>query len=404
VRVGVVDGGLREHRLVDRAHRLLDDLRAVVGGVDHGLRPVVHVDDEAVARAQHEEPAVGADADVALAVVGLVARHAPLARAVAVARVVVGVVVVLVEVPATDVVGVPVGVVVDAVREEGDEVARVEDAVLVLVADHARLRRRRRVRAGVANVGRVGRHGADPRIVRVVRDAEDAVAVAVVSGERAGAAARAAVRVLGLVLRQLRGVQVRLVGQIALVPLDATVDDRDPHVGAPDRVRPADVDVHPARAERLIRAEVRLRPSCLLGEPRPVVPVALVAGIVRPVVRVRHVGALGGRPVVGARLADGERQAPQGEGGGDGCNLANVHRNKLPVRRYHAARGTYPSAEPMQSRSGLAPPSPQRATRGRLSTRRRGPGCGTRGRWRSCRATRSTRSIRRARSGRAATR
>ena len=141
--------------------------------------------------------------------------------AVAVARVVVRVVVVLHEIPAGDVVDVPVVVVVDAVREELDQIARVEHAVAV-------------------DVGHAGRLG-------VVAHGEDAVAVAVEAGEVARAAARAAVGVRGLVVHELFVVEVDLLDEIGVVPLDARVGDDDDHAGVADRVAPREVDAHARR-------------------------------------------------------------------------------------------------------------------------------------------------------------
>src|SRR5204862_4870445 len=105
VRVGVVDGGLAEAGVVDRAQGLLHDTDTVVDGVDHGLGEVVDVGDEGGADAQRGEHAVGA---LGGALLDLGRRVTGLTRAVAVVDVVGRVVVVLVEVPAGDVVHVAV--------------------------------------------------------------------------------------------------------------------------------------------------------------------------------------------------------------------------------------------------------------------------------------------------------
>jgi hypothetical protein len=85
-----------------------------------------------------------------------------------VARGVVGVVVVVEEVPARDVVDVAVPVVVGRIAEGCDQVAAVEN----------------RIRAGLVIVAG-GRR--DPRVARVVVDVECAVAVAVIGAARARA-------------------------------------------------------------------------------------------------------------------------------------------------------------------------------------------------------------------------
>ena len=124
----------------------------------------------------------------------------------AVARGVVGVVVVVEEVPARDVVGVAVAVGVGAVGEDRDQVGRVEDVVGLVVAGRRR----------------------HARVVRVVVDGERAVAVAVVL--------RAAVR-----LRQLAAIERDLAPQAGLAPADAGVEDRDLDVGPAGRALPGAV-------------------------------------------------------------------------------------------------------------------------------------------------------------------
>src|SRR5690606_32866100 len=157
--------------------------------------------DEAIAYAQRHEPAARTRADAADAVVRARDRVPGLAGAVAVARIVVGIVVVLEEVPARDVVDVAVAVVVDAIREGEDEVARVDDAIRIAVG-HARVR-------------------------GVIGDRELTVAVAVEAFELAFAAARLALGVDRLVVLELADVQIRGLDEVGVLPLDAGVEDRD---------------------------------------------------------------------------------------------------------------------------------------------------------------------------------
>ena len=138
VPVGVVECLTREARVEERADRSLDDLDVVVGGIEDGLGEVVRVDDERVPDAHRHDLAAGAVADAAIAVVAGLGRIRGAARPVVararVARGVVGVVVVVEEVPAGDVVDVAVRVGVGAVAEDGDQVAGVEDRVGLGVA------------------------------------------------------------------------------------------------------------------------------------------------------------------------------------------------------------------------------------------------------------------------------
>ncbi len=221
--VRVVDRVLSERRVVERAVRLLDHRRAAVDREDDAAREVVHVRDEAVAHLDRDERRVRRGAD-APAVRRFGARVLGLARTVPVGDVVEGVVVVLVEVPARDVVDVAVAVGVGRVGEDGDQILRIDHAVAVRVADAAVLR--------VQPVG------------EVVADVEDAVRVPVV-------AVRGALRE-----RQLGRVQVDLRREIAhgtrVPPLDAGVEDREHDVGPPGRHLPGLVDARPADAEELL--------------------------------------------------------------------------------------------------------------------------------------------------------
>ncbi len=115
--VGVLRRFFGEGRVVEAAVRPLDHLRAVVGGVEDPEREVVGVGDERVPGPDHRHLAVGADADRPFAVVALLDRIDRAAGAVVVggevARGVGRFVVVVEEVPAGDVVGEAVAVVVE---------------------------------------------------------------------------------------------------------------------------------------------------------------------------------------------------------------------------------------------------------------------------------------------------
>jgi hypothetical protein len=146
----------------------------------------------------------------------------------AAARGVEGIVVVVEEVPARDVVDVAVRVGVGAVREGRDQVGAVED----------------RIRLGIA---RVNGH---PRIGRVVHDVEGAVAVAVV------VRARAAIAVLGH--GKLVPVQVHAVPKLLLLPADPRVQDRDRDLRVSNRVLPGRIgaDAGDLRAGRVAGGDV----------------------------------------------------------------------------------------------------------------------------------------------------
>ena len=208
--VRVARRGAGEARVGQAAERRLDDADPVVGRVGDAERELVRVGDERVPDADRDDLAARAHAGAAGALVRLLPGLLGAAGAVvggrAVARGVVGVVVVVEEVPARDVVGVAVAVGVRAVGEDRDQVGRVEDVVGLVVA------------------GRL-RHA---RVVRVVVDGERAVAVAVVLR---------AVFWLG----QLAAVERDLAPQAGLAPADAGVEDRDPDVGPPGRALPGAV-------------------------------------------------------------------------------------------------------------------------------------------------------------------
>ncbi len=371
VAVRVVDRRARERRVVDRAERFLNDLHAIVRRVDDGLAEVVHVGDEALADAKRNEHAVRARADSAHAVVALRGRVVRFARAVAVARVVVRVVVVLVEVPTRDVVDVAVTVVVFAVGEHLDEIARVEDAVPVAIARLAIRRVRRRVhRVHVREALLARDDGREARIVCVVGDVEDAVAVAVVT-------VQARARVPAAVLRLRRAGELALierdfVRRVGVVPFVTRVEDRDVHLWDARRQRPRFVDAHARRAERDVRAEIRLRADVLLRQERPVIPPARKIRIVRLIRRIGHVVA-------------GRRGRP---------------RRARAVRREREDERTRGSYEPSHSEGGPKKSVSHETPR----IRRTNLGCACRARERCDRATRSTRRIRRARSAREARR
>ena len=207
--VGVAHGAAREPCVGQAADRPLGHGGAVVDGVGHGERPVVGGGDERVPDPQRHQLAPRAKPRLVGRVVGLGQRlqgaPGPVAAGATAARRVVGVVVVVEEVPAGDVVDVAVGVAIGSLREGGDQVGGVEDCVGV----------RARVRGVVASAVR------NPRVRGVVGDVEGAVAVAVVDG--------AGRRVGALRQRQLAPVQADLVRQLLLLPANPGVEDGDRH-------------------------------------------------------------------------------------------------------------------------------------------------------------------------------
>ena len=139
--VGVANGAARELGVGQPADRALGHARAVVGGVGDGQRVVVGGRNEGVPDPQRHELALGAQPGLAGRVVGLGQRlpGAPGAVAVgaAAARGVEGVVVVVEEVPAGDVVDVAVGV---ARRSPSEKVAIRSEASRIASAFDARVR------------------------------------------------------------------------------------------------------------------------------------------------------------------------------------------------------------------------------------------------------------------------
>ncbi len=172
----------------------------------------------------------------------LTGRVFGLTGAVVVVDVVIRVVVVLEEVPPRDVVDVAVVVVVDAVGEGANDVARVDQRVLVL---------------GVL---------LDTRVVGVVGHVEHAVTVGVVVLH--AAAASAAVR-----LRKFPTVQYELLHQLRplFIPADAAVHHRDDRVGPARGGLPRDVGARAPHAEEFLRVQVHRRVVVSLTEMRRVV-------------------------------------------------------------------------------------------------------------------------------------
>ena len=234
--VGLPERRPAEARVEQASYRALDDLDAVVRGIEDGLREVVDVHHEGVPRAQRDDLAAGADARAARAVVrlrpGLDGAARPVVGGARIARGVVRVVVVVEEVPAGYVVDVAVPVVVAVAVERGDQVARVEQRVRLRVA----------VRHGHA------------RIVREVVHVERAVVVAVVLCARRAAS--------GLRGGQLGLVERDLLAQLRVVPADPGVEDRDLHVRPADGTLPGAVGRHARHlAERVAarRGVLRLK-------------------------------------------------------------------------------------------------------------------------------------------------
>ncbi len=290
---GVLDRGARERGVVHRAERLLDHLRARVDGVHDAFGEEIRVGDEAVADAHGEHAAVRAGAE-GPAVVGLGGRVLGLAGAVAVLHLVEGIVVVVDEVPAGDVVHVAVAVAVHSVAERRDQVLGIEKPVAVAVAD--------------------------ARVGGVVGDVEDAVVVEVVRIGVLEGAGQLGLRVAGGVLgqRQLAAVEPDLAAQVRhgarVVPLDARVEHGDGHVGPPGGDLPGAVDAHALDAEELggIRVDrgiaglvARELPGCAAGE---------VDG---PHGRARHRKPAVGRIVL-RRRPRRRRGVGEGRGGGTG--------------------------------------------------------------------------------------
>ena len=243
LRVGVLVGTAGEAGVGDAAVRALHDAGAIVGGVDDRERVEVRRDDERVPDPQRHDLAIGADAGAAEAVVrprgGLPGAPGPVTVRRATAGGIEGVVVVVEEVPAGDVVDVTVRVGVAGVGERGDQVGAVEQVVGLLIATR----------------------GIDPRVAGEVAHVERAVAVGVVgAGEgRARGAAADRVGAVGLRLREFGAVQVDLLDQLPVLPPDAGIEDRDDRVGVAGRVLPGGVGPDPCDlgALRVARRDVR---------------------------------------------------------------------------------------------------------------------------------------------------
>jgi len=307
--VGGVDRLLRLPRVVDRAERLLHDVRAAVEREQHARGEPAAVGDERVAHPHGDEPAAGAVAHVARAVLRG-GRVLGLARAVAVLHGVEGVVVAVEEVPAGDVVHPAVVVVVHAVvpaRIE-DQVLGIRDAVAVAVGD--------RTEVGDVEVPVVvAVTGADGRPARRLGLAEVHVRLRREVGHRAGVA-----------------------------PLDAGVEHRDADVVLAPGQTPREVD-----RRALLAAQVLRR----VGEGRVALRRALVVG---PVVLRRQRRRLVGRPVpevLAVEPVPGRRRGIRGEAGeAHRCDRrpGGEHHDQLP---HHYPRARFD----LLRRSGFADPA-----------------------------------------------
>jgi len=256
--VGVVNRLAREHRVVVGTEGLLHDVDAAVGGVGRRLGEASGVGDERLAHTQRQLHAVGAATNLAGTVVGFGSRVFELAGAVAVLHVVERIVVVVDVVPAGDVVGIAVAVVVAAVGEGDDQVLGREHPGRAVAAFPGRRRE------GASRV--VLDHIRHTRVAGVVEHIEHALTQHVV-GDRPAAARRAAgkgavcvevtagcgargfavdpgrrverARHVDFRRGQLARVEQELRAQhahsAAVVPLDARVELGDRHVGAADR-------------------------------------------------------------------------------------------------------------------------------------------------------------------------
>ena len=270
VLVGVARSGLGERGVIQVAVGAFDHLDPVVGGVDDPEPERVAVGDEGVPHPHRHELAVRADADRPLAVVSALDGVAGPAGAVVgsleVAREVGRVVVVVEEVPAHDVVGIAVVIVVDrlgarAARSAGGETGLGHDRVRRLVdpavAERVQevLSGDQRLPAGCGGGEAAGipglDHGSHAGVARVVVDlgrplAEQVIgaghqrAVARPGAESAGQRSarqrrvarvqRLAHRRIDLGVGQLAGVQMDLAAQSGLVPAHPGVEDRHGHV------------------------------------------------------------------------------------------------------------------------------------------------------------------------------
>ncbi len=200
--VGVVDGGLGDLGGADGAERLGDHRDIEVHGVDHRLGEVGIHGHEAVRHAQRHVHRAWRDAREPAAVVGLLDLVRRLAGSVAILDVIRGVVVLLIEVPAGDVVHEAVAIVVDAVGEGADHVLPVAKAVSV----------------GIGHAG-------------IVVDVHDPVAVAVVDD----AAGRE---------RELSRVERRRARELRGAPADAAVEHGHHDVRPAGAALPRSHDVH----------------------------------------------------------------------------------------------------------------------------------------------------------------
>ncbi len=270
--VRVVDGALDVLVQSQRCRRDVEHVDADVGGVHDRLGDAVRTVDGLVSRLDRHVPAQRAKPDVGEAVVALTDQLRQLAVEVRVdALLGLGIVVVAIEVPAVDVVGIAVVVVVEAttggaargsddpvgdlaMAERDDEVlgrdvavgSRADGGADVVEEWGGRGWHRRGLR--LADVGRD-----DPRVVEVVLDVDHAVVVEVV----------AVARRLGLTAGvlwegELGGVELGAVLQLAAggdAPVDAALHVADGHVvAAPLRVLgavPEVADAHPRGALRV---------------------------------------------------------------------------------------------------------------------------------------------------------
>ncbi|KAK4045020.1 hypothetical protein OUZ56_032427 [Daphnia magna] len=321
--VRVVDRRPRRGGLIDAPEGDVEDRRPVVGRKDSPFCKVGRIADVALPGPHRKDPALRADPDPAEIVVPLGGDPFGLTVSVSVAGVVVGVVVVVEKVPTGNVVLVAVGVIVDTLRKCQNQIAGIENTISIEVPLLA---------VGSGNlafaVGEAGFAGDRPRhpwVVGVVSNVEDAVPIAIKAGQVFRIGTHAAIG-LSRSLRagQLGSVEDVARDQVLVFPVDAGVEDGDDDVIIAGRLRPCFVDVHAARPKLLVEALERRGVRGPIRKERPVVPVAGVVGVVRPVCRVLQVGAGGRRPCGMAGRGGAEEKRAGGEEG-EGVARAKHH-------------------------------------------------------------------------------
>lgn len=133
--MGIRDGFLSEVRVIVGTNGGHGNPGPDVHRIDEPLREVVDIHDEAVPDPDRQQGGMGGHPDPSQAIIPLGGSPLRGAGPVMELHVVEGIVIVLEEVPAVDIVDIAIAIVIDAVAEDGYEIPGIEDLVAVNIED-----------------------------------------------------------------------------------------------------------------------------------------------------------------------------------------------------------------------------------------------------------------------------